>query len=1520
MIFENSDNRKKKGVTGMESAFPSFDDGFSMGGMERGESKGSGITPEWDAMKRRTTDKIAYLTTPVDASRAEQRFKNSFSDYMMPKDTPERRRKNYALSNEALDDVVGDYYNNSLKGTFEKKRQESKDRGREEYMRYVAVPGADPVDAYRASLRADDPMHVVEETMKGVDDDYLLKEVAPLASYGGYDAKDYVDNFVKPSLRDRMIREYVEENTPKSSAEYIVRSAAGNSLMGKMGAIGMDAERGARNNRMLAAEGMANYNPDRIEDFAAGVGSLLVDAPVFSGLGSLSTSIVGNGTKKAVEKIAGNVMSRYKDRLVSKKFADNVARKVVVDRLKNRILQSAATQGLTLGGYDVANSVADDILYEGSVDVGKAVGSFAKGFATGAAAGAAGTAVKARTKGLTGGKRLLSSAGVLSAESAVFTAGAELDKLAHGVEIKPVDLLYDYGESAATLLTMKMANWRPQGAMNKLDANGNIKDGLKLSKSELQEMREANVNPEEFVSMLEKELRMPSLGASGARLLKENYATLMSDRNLSAAAKSKLMYLVENKVTSTPPLVFDYEVQKNRNGTWDVKMLDAGGRLVEKLHFRNAGNAKSHLLLQRGGIRKNRIAYYERELTSGIDSQNFLHEAGLYAKENGVDADVVAEAMYKRARKEQLNDVEQYIMDEIVARSSYNESQIGKSLSNARREIEQQYNLDKGALSYAVDKRFVDCSVAENRALDDYEALVRSEVERIRERKYTMNNGAVDRFYESNMEMKLREADEYRRAQEKKHEGQGGTESQQSDAPEVLREIPGNEPGLVWNIAGRKLKRETVDELEKHGRELSKKFGEDIVFITDEHQIKRPDANDSDAVKEYNRQLRASGWVHKGKVYINLPNIKDHADLESAVVHEVVGHLGLKKVFGRYMYDFIEELYRTSDGSVRHGIERMKDVYRGADMYTATEEYLANLVEKAYPNAHERGVLVKFKDFIKGMLVRQNIYKPKYRRVSEKELQSIMEAHCRYVANKRGVLRHRNEVFNRFGSAHLESDVYTSPEAYARKKSGMMQDEVYMKWTPEKFRKEKELMNYPFLPEDVRKKIMKDTGMSDAALREQSENANYRFEGKKGARNYTKLFLEDFEKGIRDAENYEKNGVSPLQIKKMTGWERGADGEWRREVQDSPIMVRDYINAALFDNKPELAELYRLIKRTPYEVWGEQEKSAWDVITRDGKRYMKKAQLQDVVADHEFFYSYPDLLTMPVEIVEDAPSLARYDSKNKVMVVDRNIFVSPDANRSMAAALQNVIQDYEGFSKAVSLHLLSLEGRMASKYRKAQKCIALVEGVRKGSPSFDNDSQIERAFEREYGMDMSTFKRMFPTYDDYLFYKLTGKNLSFSGNVEISNVRKRYNMSEDERSRVLAEDTESVPRERQVVIRSLKDLERYFTGPLDVINGYMQDIHSEEPMKMKRLYGRFNKTIQLPVEVEVFDKNIDRYTKSLMRELVNDIYKPKDTYGYEKYYDENEKSKTLLRKKLDDYIGNRGGYWNISDEDLNTLN
>ena len=76
------------------------------------------------AGKERIGNAIKEWGKPVSPKESEERFKSSFTEYMMPSDTPDRRKRVYALSQQSLDDVVGEYYNNRIKPLFERYKSE----------------------------------------------------------------------------------------------------------------------------------------------------------------------------------------------------------------------------------------------------------------------------------------------------------------------------------------------------------------------------------------------------------------------------------------------------------------------------------------------------------------------------------------------------------------------------------------------------------------------------------------------------------------------------------------------------------------------------------------------------------------------------------------------------------------------------------------------------------------------------------------------------------------------------------------------------------------------------------------------------------------------------------------------------------------------------------------------------------------------------------------------------------------------------------------------------------------------------------------------------------------------------------------------------------------------------------------------------------------------------------------------------------------------------------------------------
>ena len=1006
---------------------------------------------------------------------------------------------------DVLDRALGGSFGENLKQRFAARRQESKKRSEKAYRDAVSVMGGDPVFASYRAMESDDAVKDIEETIAETDVAELARRVAPLAKYHGYGVDEYLKERVLPKMYDTLLDEVLEDEKPKSSAEYILRSSLTNSLIGKVALFARDKMLGNSNQTMLQSEGLGSYKASRLEQFAGNVGSLLVDAPVFSLLGGGSGILMGKVANKVTSKLAGRILTRKFGEGMTREAAKNMAERVVAKRLGFKMLQSAGTQGLTLGNYDAMNSIVDDMLYQNDIDAGKAAGSFAKGTLTGATLGVVGTPLREASKGLTGAKKLLASSGVLSAESAVFTAGTELEKLKNDVEIAPIDLVKDFGESAATLLVMRMTHWRPKGASLKLGANGKIKEKFALSSSERAELKELNVNPEQFIDAIEKELKLPSFGGERSRYIKDTYSSIMSNEALSASARAKLLFLVENKVTSTPPVPFDFTVRQREDSKWEITTVDEVGRTVSRNIFDHAGNAKSYLMVKAADFRRNRIALFEAELTDGLRSANFIRQAGLYAKSSGKDIDEISTAVYKKSAGHEMSAEEKKIVDDILVRSAYDEAGMVQMLYNVRRKIEKRHGLEKGTMLIDIHKPFFHLTKAQNNSLDEYEALLRDEVDRLKggtdkRRSVRLLKQGLDSDYfgMSNDEVKADEIQKYYDWVAVRDADRVGLHSE-PHAPAPPRPIyipPEDNSGYVWSYGEAKNTREDIERYKERAEAVAAKFGVKPHFIFDEREIERPDPEDYDAVARYNAQVVSSGWVNVGRVFINLPNAKNIEDVERTVLHEVVGHKGLMHVFGEHLNDFLEDVYRKASPEVLRGINRIKYRYRGFDNYTVMEEYLAYLAEGTGLTRQERSLYVRIKDYIRSLLIRMNIYTGSNRQISESELRDIMQRHCEYLQTKESPDDYRKDVFGSFNASYRDAKTYYDNALYRNELKSQIDKGEFLVSTPKFFRNAKELAHYDLLPPEQQKRVRERNGIVEEPAQNPVEENMYR-RGKK---------------------------------------------------------------------------------------------------------------------------------------------------------------------------------------------------------------------------------------------------------------------------------------------------------------------------------------------------------------------------------------------------------------------------------------
>lgn len=94
------------------------------------------------------------------------------------------------------------------------------------------------------------------------------------------------------------------------------------------------------------------------------------------------------------------------------------------------------------------------------------------------------------------------------------------------------------------------------------------------------------------------------------------------------------------------------------------------------------------------------------------------------------------------------------------------------------------------------------------------------------------------------------------------------------------------------------------------------------------------------------KRKEAKGFYSRstGKITVVLPNHASAFDAEQTLLHEAVGHYGLRRLFGEHFDTFLDNVFQNAEEDVRRRIVGLSEK-RGWDFRTATEEYLASLAE-----------------------------------------------------------------------------------------------------------------------------------------------------------------------------------------------------------------------------------------------------------------------------------------------------------------------------------------------------------------------------------------------------------------------------------------------------------------------------------------------------------------------------------------------------------------------------------------------
>lgn len=157
-----------------------------------------------------------------------------------------------------------------------------------------------------------------------------------------------------------------------------------------------------------------------------------------------------------------------------------------------------------------------------------------------------------------------------------------------------------------------------------------------------------------------------------------------------------------------------------------------------------------------------------------------------------------------------------------------------------------------------------------------------------------------------------------------------------------------------------------TSSVENHVEKVAQKTGGKVKMVSSVDEITNKAAK---AAVEEGRKI--TGWYDEntGEVHLYMPNIHDRYTAEKTIWHEVVGHKGMRELFGDERFDkFLREVWYDLDKPENAALKKLVDEERKfnpLNIYDAIEEGIARLAEDGKGEAgFWNGIKNKVSDFL----------------------------------------------------------------------------------------------------------------------------------------------------------------------------------------------------------------------------------------------------------------------------------------------------------------------------------------------------------------------------------------------------------------------------------------------------------------------------------------------------------------------------------------------------------------------------
>jgi site-specific DNA-cytosine methylase len=569
--------------------------------------------------------------------------------------------------NDALSDVISKYVNPSVVDEYNKAQEAGSKAFNEGMEGSLNIPaslrlGTAIASQYEAN-QAKDPQKTLNTLQKKFNGLYknpqFLNDMSNAAfkvmqRYGMNGTlsgnpkqfKPMIDDVLKAQLNQLEVKNMI----PKGSAEYIMNTGLGNTIVGKI------TRKLVQTDYQNWLEDIANqqYQPGFWERVGSGALTFAGDAWSYW----LPGAAGGKVTKSMLAKAEGRLASDLMAKGMEAKMAERAA-KVLIGKSKGMALKTGAAHGaVTFGGQSAISKPIDEIYRTGQFDengkvynpsVGKilanTLGEVVKQSAVGAIM-QGGTIANMVGKGRGLATNILADVGGKVVDSGIMTGQQMLERMAHDPNFKPT------GKDAAESFLESMANLTSIGLPGMVGKYARFKDAKEFN-------RKFDFNDRDIAELKRfgyDDLRdaFEKLGINGYRAegdgvqmmgqLTDKYMNLMNDKSVPEVLKAKMMAVVEGKRPSSfSPVIDSIIVQPMDNdGKVYLETLNKDGGIIDRKEYSSLEEAQ----------KAEKKLDFEKSLNITSEYEKAYHTDALQDRLNTV----YEQARDRYAAGEQLND------------------------------------------------------------------------------------------------------------------------------------------------------------------------------------------------------------------------------------------------------------------------------------------------------------------------------------------------------------------------------------------------------------------------------------------------------------------------------------------------------------------------------------------------------------------------------------------------------------------------------------------------------------------------------------------------------------------------------------------------------------------------------------------------------------------------------------------------------------------------------------------------